>query len=209
MTKELKYMNIEYNDCDKEYIDGLSNDLEITSEKIVNFFNLDNYGEKINIKLFDNLNNFRNYISNLRKKETEEWLCGLCTSIGIYVLSLGELKKIKYHKDEQYDDYVKLITHEFVHSIQNKKYDGFSCLKWISDGMACFLANQYSNDTINCSFEDLIEGKTNYSNYKLLFEYIYNKYGMDYIEELIKDKEYAYGETKKLFDEVVNVRKNR
>ena len=62
MTKELKYMNIEYNDCDKEYIDDLSNDLEITSEKIVNFFNLDNYGEKINIKLFDNLNNFRNYI---------------------------------------------------------------------------------------------------------------------------------------------------
>ena len=75
--------------------------------------------------------------------------------------------------------------------------------------MACFLANQYSNDTINCSFEDLIEGKTNYSNYKLLFEYTYNKYGMDYIEELIKDKEYAYGETKKLFDEVVNVKKNR
>ena len=59
MTKDLKYIKLEYNDCDKEYIDDLSNDLEITSEKIVNFFNLDNYGEKINIKLFDNLNNFR------------------------------------------------------------------------------------------------------------------------------------------------------
>lgn len=209
MTKDLKYIKLEYNDCDLDYINNLFVDLDLHCEEIVDTFKLDNFGEKANVKIFDELDKFRDYLKGIRKREIEDWVCGNTSMNDVQVLSLNELRKLKNRENNTYEDLLKLIVHEFVHTIQNKKYNN-RCALWISEGMACYFAGQHSDSkNVNCTVEELINGGCKYSNYKLLFEYAYNKYGMDYIEELIKDKEYAYGETKKLFDEVVNVRKNR
>ena len=51
MIKELKYINLEYNECDKNYIDELIDYINLSSEKITNFFSIDSFNPKVDIKL--------------------------------------------------------------------------------------------------------------------------------------------------------------
>ena len=58
MIKELKYINLEYNECDKNYIDELIDYINLSSEEITNFFSIDSFNPKVEIKLYDDIDKF-------------------------------------------------------------------------------------------------------------------------------------------------------
>ena len=76
-------MDINYSEKDNEYIDELCEFLEKESEAIVSFFKLYEFGDKIDVTLFDDLNKFRDVVKKIysaMKKDNiniPDWLCGL------------------------------------------------------------------------------------------------------------------------------------
>ena len=63
--KKGKYFELEYTAKDEEYIDELFEYIEDESKDIVSFFDIDNFGDIVYIKLFDNLNTFRDECSKI------------------------------------------------------------------------------------------------------------------------------------------------
>ncbi len=204
MIKENKYMVINYTNKDLEYIDYLCTQLEINSFRIVNFFNLHNFGEKIIININDDLNFFRNKIKKIRKKECEEWLCGLSyNKIFIETLCLEEYRKTKSHNKVDINDMLLLILHEFVHSCCNKINDKMK-VAWLSEGLATTLSGQYDNidnKFFDATKDEMINGTSKYYNYYLMFKYVIDNYGKDYILCLISNIEILNKETPKLYEE--------
>lgn len=202
MIKNLKYMDIEYTNKDLDYIDYLCEIVEKNSEEIVNFFELEKYGEKTHVKLFDNLDDFRTYFKKCNNMELD-WACGFAKDNNFYTLTLDQLKLVRTHENEDLEDLIKLILHEFVHTVHNRrfKYTEHNCHKWVSEGVAVYLSKQHENiNAINCSYNQFIT-RNYYGYYKLLFQYILNKYGKNFIFELIDGKIISNDECQNLFDE--------
>lgn len=61
MVKELKYIILEYNDKDLEYIDKIFKEIDSKSQEIIDFFEIDKFGNKVNIKIFSDVNEFRRF----------------------------------------------------------------------------------------------------------------------------------------------------
>jgi hypothetical protein len=209
MKKELSYMIINYTNSDHAYIDLICLKIEMISKEIVSFFEIkDDF--KINITIFDNLDDFRNKIINemphlLEDNKVPAWICGVSTKTGIYTLSLAEYRKTKSHENGTINDIMYLILHEFTHScfrILNKE----KTCAWLSEGCATTISRQYQNISkpFTANLEDMEEGCSNYNNYHLMFKYVLDTYGKDYILKLIKNTDLVKNETPKLYNEVVN-----
>ena len=121
MKKELKFINLDYSDNDIKYINNLCNKIDIFSNEVVDFFEIKNFGEKVNIKLWNNLEEFRLFHKELfHKKELSTYVVGFSCKDGIHTLSLSEYQKAKTNKNVTLEDLEKLIIHEFVHSVHRK-----------------------------------------------------------------------------------------
>ena len=74
---------------------------------------------------------------------------------------------------------------------------------WLTEGLATFLAHQYDDKELefNATLEEIKVGKTSYTNYYIMFNYVLNTYGKDYILKLIKDEELLQNETNRLYEE--------
>lgn len=203
MIKNLKYINIEYTDNDLEYIDYICDEIEKKTEDIVNFFELNEFGEKVNIKLFDDIDNFRNFYNKTFKIEPKDYICGFSKGNNVYTLSISEYKKCYSHENSSIEDLIKLILHEFTHSIHFKRNSNMNVI-WLNEGAATYLSGQHKDaKEIKGTLDDLLNGKCSYSDYKLMFEYIFNTYSKEYILKLIDSEELLNKETKRLFNEAL------
>ena len=204
MIKHLKYMDIEYTDSDLEYIDFISKIIDENSEKIVNFFELDNYDEKTYVKLFSSLEEFKKYYKEVHDEEPRDWVCGFAINKNVYTLTLNEYRKTRTHENHNINALIKLILHEFTHSVHMRRHSNIT-FRWISEGAATYLSGQYEDSNkINCTYEQLLE-HTSYPNYRAMFAYVLENYGHDYILKLIDDEELLVNETEKLFNEACNM----
>lgn len=203
MIKNLKYINIEYTDNDLEYIDYICDEIEKKTEDIVNFFELNEFGEKVNIKIFDDIDNFRNFYNKTFKREPKDYICGFSKGNNVYTLSISEYIKCYSHENSSIEDLIKLILHEFTHSIHFKRHSNMNVI-WLNEGAATYLSGQHKDvKEIKGTLDDLLNGKCSYSDYKLMFEYIFNTYGKEYILKLIDSEELLNKETKRLFNEAL------
>ena len=206
-------MVINYTDKDLNYIEEMSKIIEPLSKEIIDFFGIEKIEPKIEIYLYDSLAKFREkYIQlgyRLNKDGTvPSWVCGFAYNYTeVYTLCLEEYRKTSCHENENLRDLEYLILHEFLHScywyfIRNKN-NNYNCTAWLSEGIATTLSHQYDNEDLvfNASLEEMENGCQNYSNYYLMFVYILNKYGKDYILNLIKDSDKAIKMTPKLYEE--------
>lgn len=201
MIINLKYMDIEYTDNDLEYIDYISNEIENKSKEIVDFFEINDFDKKVKIVLFDSVDKFRNFYKETFKREPKDYVCGFSKGDSVYTLSLNEYKKCLSHEESTIEDLIKLILHEFTHSVHSKRNSNMPCM-WLNEGAATYLSNQYEDKKeIRCSLDDFINKKCFYSDYKLMFEYVLNTYGKEYILKLIDDKELLDKDSKRLFEE--------
>jgi len=210
MEKCNEYIVLEYTEHDNSYIDDLLSYINNYSKDVVNFFGNINFQEKIKIKLFDNLYEFRNSCMKfLGKKDIPDWICGLTFKIhnyNIYTLSLEEYKKTEGHDKHTLIDLKQLIIHEFVHACHRKYTNDLKLMVWLSEGLATTLSHQYDGiqSSFDATLEQMINGGTQYKNYYLMFSYVLNKYGKGYILKLLNDKEYLINETPRLYEEVNN-----
>lgn len=207
MIKELKYINLEYNECDKNYIDELIDYINLSSEEITNFFSIDSFNPKVEIKLYDYINKFNEWYYYFNKKEAPLWFCGFSFKMnGVYhinVLSLEKYKKTQGHEKHNLNDLKCLIMHEFVHSCV-LKINNSSLPAWLNEGIAIKLSHQYDNKEykFNASLNEMINGCNNYINYYTMFSYVIDKYGKDYILDLILNNK-AFDETEKLYNDLL------
>lgn len=207
MIKELKYINLEYNECDKNYIDELIDYINLSSEEITNFFSIDSFNPKVEIKLYDDIDKFNEWYYYFNKKEAPLWFCGFSFKMnGVYhinVLSLEKYKKTQGHEKHNLNDLKCLIMHEFVHSCV-LKINNSSLPAWLNEGIAIKLSHQYDNKEykFNASLNEMINGCSNYINYYTMFSYVIDKYGKDYILDLILNNK-AFDETEKLYNDLL------
>lgn len=207
MIKELKYINLEYNECDKNYIDELIDYINLSSEKITNFFSIDSFNPKVDIKLYDDIDKFNEWYYYFNKKEAPLWFCGFSFKMnGVYhinVLSLEKYKKTQGHEKHNLNDLKCLIMHEFVHSCV-LKINNSSLPAWLNEGIAIKLSHQYDNKEykFNASLNEMINGCNNYINYYTMFSYALDKYGKDYILDLILNNK-AFDETEKIYNDLL------
>lgn len=220
MQKQLKYMNIEYTEKDNKYINDMIIYLEQTSEEIVNFFEIENFGNKVQVKLWDDISKFRVrnyevYPSIADKVENvPEWCCGFAYNNNnmcyVETLCLEEYKKTLGHDNATLKDLIHLILHEFTHAV-HLKIDDKDCACWLSEGLATTISHQY--DGADLFFDATLEQIKNddlvgYGNYYTMFYYVYNTYGRDYVLELVNNYELQKQVTEKLYKETVEYMKN-
>ncbi len=207
MIKELKYIKLEYNDCDTNYIEELIDYINLSSEEITNFFSIDSFNPKVEIKLYDDIDKFNEWYYYFNKKEAPLWFCGFSFKMdGVYhinVLSLEKYKKTQGHEKHNLNDLKYLIMHEFVHSCV-LKINNSSLPAWLNEGIAIKLSHQYDNKEykFNASLNEMINGCNNYINYYTMFSYVIDKYGKDYILDLIINNK-AFDETEKLYNDLL------
>lgn len=203
MIKELKYMVIEYSDKDLDYIDDICKIIDSKSKEIVDFFEISKLDNKVKVKLFSDIVEFRNFHNQVFNKEPKNWVCGFALDNSVYTLSLSEYKKCYSHENATISDLIKLILHEFTHAIhimRNKKCK----YQWLGDGLATYLSGQYEDaNEIKCTYDELLNC-CSYANYKLMFKYVLNTYGKEYILKLIDDGELLNKDSKRLFEEAVS-----
>lgn len=190
-----------------EYIDLFCNVLDIECEKVVSFLNIDKFGEKVKVKLWNNIDDFRNiYKSTFYKddynKQVPDWISGFALGNEVQTLSLNEYRKTKNHERATITDLEKLIIHEFTHVAHSKIHNN-RIMMWLTEGLATTLAYQYDDKELkfDATLDEIKNGKVSYINYYVMFNYVLNKYGKEYIIKLINDEDLLRNETDKLYKE--------
>ncbi len=209
--KELKYIDLIYSDKDLKYINDLIDQFEFTSEEIVSFFRLNSFGNKVKVKLFDSLKDFRSALKAFdgvptdRKGKIAPWICGISLGGEILTLCLKEFKKTKGHKKEDLDDLIHLVLHEFVHECHKKASGTIDCY-WLSEGLATSLSHQKDGDQkiFHATMVEMRDGSNDYTSSYTMFQYVYGKYGHEYILDLIYKAGKAVADTPKLYEEVIH-----
>ena len=155
------------------------------------------------VKLFSDINEFRNFYTSLYKEIPKGWFCGFALDNSVYTLSLSEYKKCYSHENATILDLIRLVLHEFTHAVHSKRNDNLEC-KWLREGVATYLSGQYEDaNEIKCTYDELLNC-CSYANYKAMFEYVLNTYGKEYILKLIDDEELLNKDSKRLFEEAVS-----
>ncbi len=106
----------------------------------------------------------------------------------IDLMCLKERIKCEGHENDNLENLLKVIIHEFVHicHITFNNYNG--TMIWLGEGLATNLSNQFKKMEINCPLDDVIQGKAKYINYYSMVKYLLDSFGKDYVLKLSKDK---------------------
>ena len=161
--------------------------------KVMDFFKLSEINKKVDIRIWDNITDFRKECEKLSGYELPFWAVGMARNEKdeeynyIDKLSLEEQKKIDYHKNATLDDFIKSIVHEFVHVCHTQFCDyDYPEEPWVSEGIATYLANQYPNSEYTVSINEVFGyDEVPYQNYRCLYNYIFENYSYDDIMNLL------------------------
>lgn len=213
VRKEFDHFTIEYTDDDLPYIDDLIQQFLVYQKKIMDFFNLKALDKKVQIKIWNNMEEYEKYIKSETKRifhvsiEIEKWETGRAITTKeesqIHFLSYKERLKRERHSNDTLDSIIKVMIHEFAHTChaQYKQYE--TTLIWINEALATVLADQYSNQTLvlDCTLEQLLNENINYINYYTLGKYLFENYKKDNILKLSRNNELLKQMTPTILDE--------
>lgn len=187
---------IYYNDCDKRYIELLVKTINERSPFICDFFEIV-YDEKIVIKLYNNLEEYKkNLEDSFRRqnleREYENWMIANTEDGNINMQSLDLVKEqddFKYYTDQIF---CYNACHEFTHLCQqylNSKNPG-----WFWELIATNIGNPENQHECNDNFtlEELNEKFDEIDGYGIVYKfgkYIFENYDRDTILSWVKDNE--------------------
>ena len=219
MKKIFDIFEIEYTNIDLEYIDELINYLKNNYKRIMVFFGIKTFKEKIKIKIWNNVEEYRNYFNTIYKKygynkTVPSWEMARVftdTSPKIFLISYKESLKCKGHQKDDLNKYLKVILHEFVHTCQFEFNNHNESLTWLNEALATTLSHQYDNYplTLDVSLDSIINGQASYINYYTMGKYLINNYSKEYILELAKNRELLTKDTSKIYEETLLYINNR
>lgn len=190
------YIKIIYNECDKVYINEIIDYFERNYKNVMRFLNLSKLEKELIIKFWDDSSKFCEKLKNITGLETPFWM--IASSINnkndsisrIDSLSLKEIRKIDYHKDETIEDLKKTILHEFIH-ICHIDFCNYTYPKelWISEGLATYFSKQYNNAKLTATLESIKNNDyVEYENYRFLFDKLFEFYNKNQILEVLNGK---------------------
>lgn len=148
MKKEFDNFMIEYTIDDLTYIDDLIQYFLTFENKIMGFFNLNALARKVQIKIWNDIEEYEKYIKSEIKRifnksiVIQDWETGRSIETRnesqIHFLSYKERLKRKSHSEDTLDSLMKVIIHEFVHTChaQYKQYQ--FTLTWFNEISNCF-----------------------------------------------------------------------
>lgn len=215
MIYKYKQLELEYTKDDLEYIKDFKKEIEEYYDSLLSFFNLDKLNRDINMKLWNNIDEFRTFFKEKTGKEVPLWEVGRTSSSGnvsrIDILSFKEFIKCQGHEECSFNDLIKVGIHELVHFIQFDYNNHKDVMTWLSEALATNLSGQYDNKEVYMysSLDEIIKGKSNYKNYYLMGKYLLNNYDKEYILSLLNDNELLKKETPRLFKETMEYEKTR
>lgn len=188
-----------YNECDKLYLKEIVQYFNNNYNKIMKVFNLKDLDKNLLIKLWDDNQSFSKNMGQLLELKSEDipiWAVGFSINekldniSQIHYLSLKEIRKIAYHKENTQIDLKKGIIHEFVH-ICHSQFCNYNYPKqlWITEGIATYLSNQYPNAKPNTTIKEMLSNEySEYQNYRYIFNIIFNIFSKTEIQEILKGK---------------------
>ncbi len=211
MKKRFCIFEIEYTESDNEYIDFLISEIQNKYLSIMDFFDINKLGHIVTIKIWNNLEKYRDYFSKMNKI-IPDWEVAIATinknEARIDLMCLKERMKCEGHQNDKLDNLLKVIVHEFVHICHMTFNDYNATMIWFGEGLATNLSNQFKRMEINCSLDDVIQGKAKYINYYSMVKYLLDSFGKDYVLKLSKDKYLLERATNDVYYETIKYIKN-
>lgn len=205
---------------------NIENDLSNSLNLYKRIFNIDNY-RKVQINYFDNLEEFRNFIYELRgeKESLPKYAVGTFDEgmINAYIEPNIIEGTPKYYKRKF------MAPHELFHIMYNELIstkNNMQRIVWFDEGMAQLFSGEFqneledydnfarniiSNTKVIPNLNELKHGRSfeteDYSGYKLSLiavKYIYDKIGIEAFRELLFDKEKILDFGENVLKEIAN-----
>jgi hypothetical protein len=181
---------INYNDDDKEYIMDLIDSINTDIKRIMNFFEINEFKEKKTVNIWNDLSDYKNYITPY-VGEYHEWMVADTFNCNINILSF-DLFLSGSHRNCDFEDYKKILIHEFVHSCQQEVNSKAKNVIWFWEALATNLSNQQKKITeIPYSKSDIIGNyhklKDAYSVSYTIGQYLLKNYSKSHILEYVKN----------------------
>lgn len=192
------YFDIYYTSSDQDYIEEVINTLNISLEEYLTFFNLDKLNQKVLIKFYDNLDDFKIYYEQTRNHPYKKGIVGSALGNEIHMLSLRE--RLKERPQDNFDRFIMGVKHELVH-ICHIAYKGNSKGSWLAEGLATYLGSpQYEETLEGCTLE-VLENRSKYKYCYTLTKYLIEHYSHEKVLEYAKDDNQLFIDTATLLEE--------
>lgn len=209
---------IYYNNCDEVYVDKLVEIVKERMPRILYFFHID-YTDKITIKLYDNIDEYKNNLESSFRKEAEEeslkqgkkieprkyqkWMIANTEDGNINMQSLDLVLLQDDYMNYSEEEFSFNACHEFTHLCQQKV--GSNNPGWFWEVLATVLGNpecQHETDD-QFTIQDLDENFDKIDGYGAVFKigkYLFSNYDSDFILSLVNDNKKMY----EVVDEVIS-----
>lgn len=215
---------IYYNECDKRYLELLIKTLRNRISLICNFFKI-TYDKKIVIKLYNNIDEYRNNLEESFKqevlrisKETKEsveprkfqyWMIANTEDGNINMQSLDLVKTLDDFKDYTEEEFCYNACHEFTHLCQtylNSENPG-----WFWELIATNIGNpEVQHDNTNSFSLNDLDNFDEIDGYGIVYtfgKYLFEKYDNDTILTWVKNNDIFMKEIPYIIDEYNNLKR--
>lgn len=120
--------------------------------RIMNFFELKKLTKTITVCIHSDIEEWKNFFNSLGG-QYQDYVVGCAWDGKIDVLAFEEYQKTQMHKADSFEDFLKVIIHEFVHICHQELQPDFSKVAWfIGEGLATYLAEQRYNESEDIDF---------------------------------------------------------
>lgn len=201
---------IYYNNRDKKYIDKLIDIIKKRMPQILSFFHI-NYDDKIIIKLYDNIVEYRDNLETsfrneaekesvkqkkqIKPREYQNWMIANTEDGNINMQSLDLVLLQDEYKDYTEEEFLLNACHEFTHLCQQKV--GSNNPGWFWEVLATVLGNPECQHESERPFTitDLDENFDKIDGYGVVFKigkYLFANYEPDFILSLVFNNDKMY-----------------
>ncbi len=204
LVKETSNFVIEYPNKSDFDIETVSHEIDEACIPVLNFFGISGVDKKTKAKLWGSLDDFRNLYRVVFKRDPGGWVCGFVYNGSLQTLTLDEHRKTNSHENDTLSDLLKVIVHEFAHNVHSKYTNIKKLPKWVSEGIACCLANQYENrepNSFKATLEQLKYGGCSYVDNKLMMKHVLLNNNREYVWNILTSPEFSFSETEKIYNE--------
>lgn len=193
-----KQFEIYYTYCDEEYLDEVIDTLNNSLKDYLEFFQLNTINNKIIIKFYDKLDNFKKYYEDTRNHSYKKGIVGCAGNNEIHMLSLKE--RLKERPNDTFEIFLMGIKHELVH-ICHIAYKKNSKGTWFAEGLATNLGSpRYESTLEGCTLEELLN-KPKYKYCYTLTKYMLDNYSHDVILRYASNDDLILQDTEKILKE--------
>ncbi len=202
------YFIIIYTNETQSLVELIEDALTVNMNKIIEFFGLEEISSKKEIIIYSSIDEYARHIS--KYSPYKDWMVADTFDGNLNVLSLEMCQRTRSHQKMEYEEYKKVILHEFVHLCQQEiNPNAYGCV-WFWEALATNLSLQVFDDVkITCTKEQLMFDYLNLvGNYAISYKlgkYMLTNLEHDLILEYIKMPEKLCNETEQILQTVKNL----